>query len=677
MIRNRSIFAALCLATLFVSAFAPGGAQAPPQTIGKNDFQRLVSIGSPATAPDGKHAALIVRRVVWNEDRRSEALALVDLTTAAVQTLVANHTGLSDPVFSPDGSRLAFVADEGTGGQSRSQVFVVAATGGEAQAVTHDRDGVDSFTWRPDGNAIAYTAADPEPDRSGADRFRDSFVFTTEPITARDAPRPKHLFTVDLDGGAASQLTFGPLSAGDGSPISWSPDGKTIAMTLCRNAIPNDQSYSRAVLVDVATKHVRPLTAHAMWEGNALFSPDGTHIAYVYSNGDPQVSLTQIYVTTPGGGTGELLSGALDRPVGDFVWSHDSKNLIVTAPDRTTNALYRLSLDGVVRRIEVGKIVPGTPLSTTGGADAPSLENALAADGTLVFLASATDQPLELYKYTPAAGTSKVTAFNAALESYAWATAEEITFPTSTGMTGDGVLYFPPGFSASRTYPLVVFIHGGPDDPSMLEFDFWAQVMAARGWLVLRPNYRGTPNLGLKYQHAILYDPEDGPGKDVVASVDAVRARGIVDESRIAVCGWSYGGIMTAWLISKYHFWRAAVSGASVNDWITDYGTADDSLADIDLLHGSPFVGKEAAEWRRVSPIWYARDVTTPVLILSDVGDNRDPFATSSMYWRALRDNNKDATLRVWPINGHFPTDPVRIVDIYHYWIDFISEHFQ
>ena len=133
---------------------------------------------------------------------------------------------------------------------------------------------------------------------------------------------------------------------------------------------------------------------------------------------------------------------------------------------------------------------------------------------------------------------------------------------------------------------------------------------------------------------------------------------------------------MTAWMISKYHIWKAAVSGASVNDWITDYGTADDSLADVDLLHGSPFVGSNAAEWRRVSAITYARDVTTPVLILSDVGDNRDPFATSSMYWRALRDNGKDATLRVWPVAGHFPEDPVRTVDIYHYWIEYIASHF-
>jgi dipeptidyl aminopeptidase/acylaminoacyl peptidase len=257
------------------------------------------------------------------------------------------------------------------------------------------------------------------------------------------------------------------------------------------------------------------------------------------------------------------------------------------------------------------------------------------------------------------------------------AAAERITFPTTTGTTADGVLYLPPGFTRGEKYPLVVLIHGGPTSSSKLTFSFWAQVMAAHGWLVLSPNYRGSDDRGLAYQRAVLYDPEEGPGKDVIAAVKAVRARGIVDDSRIAVCGWSYGGIMTAWMISKYHIWRAAVSGASVDDWITDYGTADDSLGDADLFHGSPFVGSNAAEWRRASAISYVADVTTPVLILSDVGDNRDSFATSSMYWRALRDNHKDATLRVWPVDAHFPQDPVRTADVYHYWIDYIAQHFR
>lgn len=640
------------------------------------DYQRLVGLDSPAIAPDGTRAAVVVSRVLWNDDRRSSELMLVNLATRAQRALVTDREGLSDPAFSPDGTQLAFLADQLSGGQTHTQIFIMPAAGGDAHVVTHDETGVDEFTWRPDGRALAYAAPDPQPQRSGPDRFRDSFIFTTEPIVARDSPRPDHLFMVSLADGTTTQLTFGPQSVGDDSTISWAPDGRTIAFTLCRDAITNDQSYSYAALVDVASKKVRSLTGRTMWEEDPVFSPDGAHVAYTYSNGDPQVNLTRLYVTTPTGGTGSAVSRSIDRPIGDFVWSHDSKSLIVAAPDRTTNGLYRVALSGETVRIDLGNVTPGTPLDTTGGAEIPSLSNALAGDGTLIFVATSTAQPLELFKYSPASGTQRMTDFNAAMNQFDWATAQRLTFPTTIGVTGDGVLYLPPGFSSDRKYPMVVFIHGGPGDPSMLEFDFWSQAMAARGWLVLRPNYRGSPNLGLKFQRAILDDPEEGPGKDIMAAVAAVRERGIVDDSRIAVCGWSYGGIMTAWMIAKYHIWKAAVSGASVNDWITDYGTADDSLADVALFRGSPFVGKNASQWRQASAIWYAREVTTPVLILSDIGDNRDPFATSSMYWRALRDNGKDATLRVWPINGHFPDDPVRTVDVYHYWIDYIAQHF-
>jgi dipeptidyl aminopeptidase/acylaminoacyl peptidase len=641
-----------------------------------DDYRLLVKPSSPALAPDGKRAALVVSHTLWDDDRTVDDLVVVDLQTKAQTTIVHDGKDLSDPAFSPDGSRLAYLADDGSGNDAHTQVFVTSFDGSEPRAATASKTDVDEFSWRPDGQALAFAETDTEPERTGADRFRDSFVFTTEPIVAHSAPKPVHLFVTDLAGATPVQLTFGTESVGDGSTLSWSPDGRTIALTLCRNAILNDQSYSHVALIDVTAKSVRSLTGRTMWEGSPLFSPDGTHIAYAFSNGDPQVSLTQLYVTTPAGGRGYAISAPLDRNVGSATWSHDSQSLIAVFPDRTTNALYRLPFRGSPQRLGVGDLTPGIPGTTTGAADAPDLTSAIAGDGTIAFVATSTAQPPELFARSPAGGVARLTDFNAALAAFSWGAAQRITFPTATGVTADGVLYEPPGFLPSRRYPLIVYIHGGPDDPSMLEFDFWAQVMAARGWLVLRPNYRGSPNLGLRYQRAILYDPEDGPGKDIMAAVRAVEARRIVDRARIAVCGWSYGGIMTAWMIAKYHIWKAAVSGASVNDWITDYGTADDSLADVDLLHGSPFVGSNAAEWRRVSAITYAHDVTTPVLILSDVGDNRDPFATSSMYWRALRDNGKDATLRVWPVAGHFPEDPVRTVDIYHYWIGYIASHF-
>src|SRR5579863_502008 len=229
------------------------GAAVSSMPVSGEDYAKLVGLASPAISPDGRHAALIVRRTIWEDDRRTSELDSVDLARGNVQILYRG-SGVSDPAYSPDGTKLAFIADAKEGKESHAQVFVLSPQGGDATAITNGKADVQTFGWRPDSHGIAYAATDPEPTLTGADRFRDSFVFTTQPIVERGPPRPVHLFTISFDGGPATQLTFGTQSLADGEPLSWSPDGKTIAVTLSPNAIGNDQSYSRVVLVNVVDK---------------------------------------------------------------------------------------------------------------------------------------------------------------------------------------------------------------------------------------------------------------------------------------------------------------------------------------------------------------------------------------------------------------------------------------
>jgi dipeptidyl aminopeptidase/acylaminoacyl peptidase len=658
-------FAAFILCSMLCAAACAVASDARPMR--PDDLERFVGLSAPALSPDGKRVAVVVSRPRWSEDKTEHELDLIDVSTHARRTLTYHREGLSDPAFSPDGTKLAFIADSGSGDDAKSQVWVMPLDGGDARPVTSAPEGVEQFAWRPDGEAFAYAAEEAEPKLEGAAKFRDSFVFTTQPITERHPPRPVHLFVVPAEGGHPRRLTAGTESVASGeaqSTLSWSADGAKLAFTLAPNAILNDADREHVELVDVASGRLSRLTAHDGNEGDPHFAPDGKHVAYSYSNGDGQVNLTEAFVTAPEGGAGTPVSRPFDRAVHAVAWLPDSSGIYFTCADRTDVALVRVPLDGKPQPVDLGGLELGSPL-----------DNAIAKDGAFAFVGSNAETPAEIYLRDAAGAVTKLSDYNAPLAQLDLAQAQTITFRSSLGVDADAVLLEPHGFVAGRRYPLVLLVHGGPTAASSVAFDRFGQLLAARGWLVLEPNYRGSDNLGLTYQRGVLYDPEEGPGKDVMAALDAVRARGIVDDRRLAVSGWSYGGIMTAWMISKYHVWRAAVSGASVDDWIADYGIADDSDSDRALFHGSPFTGN-AAEWRRASAISYVRDVTTPVLILSDVGDNRDPFATSSMYYRALRDNHKDATLRVWPVDGHFPHDPVRAADVYAHWIDYIAQHF-
>jgi len=572
------------------------------------DYRAVVGVSSPTISPDGREAVVVVSRVDWAEDRSNRELEAIDLKTHARRTLTYGRKGVADPRFSPDGTKLAFLADDGTGDEAKAQIFVMPLNGGDARPVTHAPAGVEQFAWRPDSGALAYAATEMEPKKTGAERFADAFVFTDEPITARAVPRPVHLFVVPADGGKEKRLTDGDesLAAGEAqSSISWSPDGREIAVTIAPSAILNEADRGRVTVVNAADGGKRRLTAHEGFESDPRFSPDGLHLAYLHSAGDSQINVNEAFVTIPAGGEGTAVSRRFDRAVHETAWTPDSSALLFSAADATSLAIVRAPVDGgTLSQLDLGDLVPQS-----------ALDGAIARDRSLVFVASAPRKPPELYHLTPHGKPERVSDYNAAIAALDLAGGERLTYKTSLGLIGDGVLLKPPGFAPGKKYPLVLRIHGGPTGASLLSFDFQAQLLAAHGWLVLEPNYRGSDNLGYAYQHAVLYDPEEGPGKDIMAALEAVEAKGSVDETRLAVSGWSYGGIMTSWLISRYHVWRAAVSGASVNDWITDYGTADDADADVALFHGSPFLAGNAAEWRKASAISYVREVTTPVLI--------------------------------------------------------------
>jgi dipeptidyl aminopeptidase/acylaminoacyl peptidase len=201
--------------------------------------------------------------------------------------------------------------------------------------------------------------------------------------------------------------------------------------------------------------------------------------------------------------------------------------------------------------------------------------------------------------------------------------------------------------------------------------------MAARGWVIFEPNYRGSDNLGNSYQAAINGDAGAGPGRDTMAGLEMVKKRGFVDEGRIAVSGWSYGGYMTTWLLGHYGGWKAAVAGAAVTDWLDQYSLGDANVRRGQAFGGSPWTGGRMKEYVEQSPITSVSNIKTPTLVLSDTGDYRVTVTQSYKLYHALKDQGVETRFFVYPTGGHSPTDPVRSRDVDKRWVEWLAKYLE
>jgi dipeptidyl aminopeptidase/acylaminoacyl peptidase len=269
----------------------------------------------------------------------------------------------------------------------------------------------------------------------------------------------------------------------------------------------------------------------------------------------------------------------------------------------------------------------------------------------------------------------RLTDFNAAVTHLNLGRVATVGWESPDGFHEAGVLTYPPGYVAGKRYPLVLRIHGGPTETSEAAFEPFYQLAAAHGYLVFAPNYRGSSNLGSAFEHAVFNDASEGPGNDVMAGVTAVEKLGIVDESRIGVSGWSYGGQLTSWMIGHYQIWKCAVTGAAVNDLVVDYTIADDIDADRVSFSDSPFTGNELAAWQRQSPITYFKDIHAPLLLLGNVYDVRVPIVEQYEMYHALRDNGVPVQFFAYPSGGHLPRGPVRLADAYRRWLAWFDRY--
>ena len=696
---NRSPHAALALsaAALLAAALAAPPAAADVRRLTLDDLGKIVRVSDPQIAPDGRSIVVVVSRPNYDDNRHDAELVLVDIATGGQRVLTRGRRMLGSPRWSPNGDRLAFLAQatpepkkKGAGAgapggapaaaaagdsEAKRQIFVMPMTGGDALKLTDAPEGVQQFAWRPDGFTIAFVTEDEPADREAMKKGEDAFEVGDDDVLATAAPRPSHIWLQTADGGAAQRLTSGdwslPMSEPPGppsSPLSWSPDGKSIAFAQQANAHFGDADQARLMVLDVATGQMRPLTGRARLEGYPSFSPDGSQIAFWYPReGDPN-RVNEINLVPTAGGAARVLTRGLDRCVYQSIWMPDGKSVLVGGNDGTRVSLWVQPLDGAARRLELGAVNPSWSFW---------IDAAVGKGGAIAFTGSESQHPSELYYMTGAAAAPRrLTSFNDPVAAFDLGKVERVEWAGPNGYSEDGVVILPPAFDATRKYPLALVIHGGPQAASTESFSAFGQLLAAHDYVVFQPNYRGSDNLGDVYQKAIEGDAGDGPGRDVMSGVEAMKARPYVDATRIGVSGWSYGGYMTSWLIGHYDLWKTAVTGASVTDLVDSYALSDFNVQERYSFGGrSPFVGDAEKEYRAQSPITYAARAKTPTLILSDTGDARVPVTQSYRLYHAMKDNGATVKFVAWPVGGHFPSDPVRSRAVYRTWIAWFDQY--
>ena len=664
------------LRNLLISLAAASAMSTPVAAIARpiqiSDMFRAVGVSNAQISPDGKTVLFVVSR--WDSHLASytHELHSVDVLGRADRPLLSHPLDVFSPRWSPDGQRIAFLAPGGHPG-SPLQVYITQHDG-MAHRLTRMSAGVQEIAWSPDSKNIAFVAADP-PDEAELRSQGGRFDAGENSYTVHAAAIPSQLWIIPASGGMPIKITTGPASVSAANPfdipvsqLSWSPDGSSIAIIRLPTANANDEYQAAVELIDVKTHASKQLTPRLLLGGTLAFSPDG-HIAYLSPHGDTRVNGFEVQVVTAVGGSPTIWMRSVDREIAGLRWMLDG-SMLAGGLDHTHVGLWLQSPDGQATALQLGDANPNC--------ERQRCDVSVSSSGSIAFAGAEPDRPYDVYVMTTTASAPKrITHYGDEIASLDFGGNEMVEWDGPDGFRENGVITYPPGFSRDKRYPLVVLLHGAISAFTRRMDGSWPmpELIAAHGYIVFAPNFRGSDNTGNAYQSAVFDDAVAGPGRDSMAGVKYVESLGFIDTSREAVCGWSYGGLMTSWLTTQSHQWRAAVAGAAENDFLEQYDDADGGVGKRYFFGGSPYVGDHMKDYVAQSPITYAKDITTPTLIWGTTDDPDVPVVQSFAMYHALKDNGVPVRFVLYPSATHGPRDVVQAADISELWLDWLDKY--
>ncbi|HWI17272.1 MAG TPA: S9 family peptidase [Vicinamibacterales bacterium] len=616
--------------------FAPVGAQEKRGRTFVDALEQSV-LGDPQLSPDGKQILFTIEKADWKANRRVGHIYRINADGTGQVQLTFGERGENSPRWSPDGKQIAFTTRRDP--DANNQIYLLNVDGGEARRLTNHPTAPGSLTWAPDGKSIYFVAADDKTaDEKEKDRVRDD-VYAFEESNFKQ----RHLWTTDLEG-KTKRITEGDWNV---SGYELSADGKRIAMQRMPSPLLEFMDRTEVWLMDATGANATQLTKNMVPESNASLSPDGSTVLFT-SAANEQFEIyynDKIFLVPAAGGAAKVLLPDVSYEVENAAWSKDGKSIYFTANMGVHNEIMKVD----VATRQVTQITKGDHNlgSWSFNEDA----------GLHVFTRNSAERPSEVHLLAAAAGAQlkRVTAvFDEELAKFKTARQEKITWKGQDGVTIEGLLTYPLDYKAGTRYPLIVQTHGGPAASDRFGFSTDNQVYAAKGYAVLRPNYRGSTGYGDVFLRDMVKGYFKQSHLDVMLGADAVIAMGIADPAKLIKMGWSAGGHMTNKIVTFTDRFKAASSGAGAANWISMYAQSDHREFRTPWFGGSPWQANAPIDlfWDH-SPLKDAAKVKTPTIFLVGEQDPRVPLPQSVEMFRALKSNGVPTHLYVAPREGH------------------------